>query len=61
MRRQCFNCGDEVQEGEYEYVGSSRLWVCGRPECNRELSYAVDEVEDGARFAAEEDGYSRYM
>jgi hypothetical protein len=58
--RSCFNCGDGVDEGDYDYVGNSRLWCCGEMECQRELRSAHREAQEAAEERAADDGYSLY-
>lgn len=47
----CYYCGDRVDLEDWEYIGDhSRVWVCAKPECHKELRkeqrYAIDELKD---------------
>ena len=60
-RKWCFSCGTEVGADDWEYVGRTRIFVCGASECQHELSRAHHDVLVEARWQAEEDGYERYF
>lgn len=59
--KHCMFCGEPVGEGDWDGLGSGRVWVCASRECARELLYAHREIQEEAQRAAMEDGYGRYM
>ena len=55
--RYCLNCGEELGELDREPDG---IYSCGRVKCEKEARAAYREIEEQARQAAMDDGFSRY-
>lgn len=60
MEKFCFYCGTSVADGDWDYVGHTKLWVCSAPVCVRELRDAHRAVEEEAAFEASRDRFERY-
>lgn len=60
-RGSCFWCGEKVGANDWDDVGASRVWVCGKPECNRELRNDQRAAEDERFLHALDDGFARYQ
>ena len=56
----CFNCGDDVDPDDYDEIGNSRVNVCDKHECSRELRGEQRAEYEDRRHRAEQDGYERY-
>jgi hypothetical protein len=59
-RGSCFWCSEDVGEGDWDYVGNARVWVCSKSECNRELQREQQGARDERFLNACEDDFGRY-
>lgn len=59
-RGSCFWCGEEVGDADWDYIGDSRVWICNKSECNRELKNEQQGAQDNRFLDALEDNFARY-
>lgn len=59
--KRCSYCGEPVDEGDYEYIGNQRVYVCGSRECDRDARDDARAVYYEAAERAREDDYGRYL
>lgn len=55
---QCFNCGADTRD--WDFLGDGRVWVCGDPQCHRELRDENRGIVENAMLDAAEDEFRRY-
>lgn len=59
-RNSCFYCGVDVDPRDYDYIGSTQVWICADSNCHRELSYAINEEYEFEREEALREVEMRY-
>lgn len=57
----CSYCGEPVSDGDWDDCLGHRIWICGKPECQRELRLDYEANVADARWKAEQDNYERYQ
>jgi len=52
-RNRCYHCDAEVHPGDCVEIGNTRMWLCGKPLCERALRIELQvSKEDDYEFYA---------
>lgn len=59
VSKQCFWCGDDVDRGDYDYIGPRLVYVCSSRECQRELANEHQASYEDAAERLRDDYFGR--